>query len=508
MEPKAANDGAFSEFRAAQMLDLAKWAAASYATYSRADVLRIAEAAAKAGESQAEALGRLAQEETGFGVAKHKTIKNRLCSIGLYDAYKDEDFVNHRVDAARKTVEVPRPAGVVFALTPSTNPVATVYFKILLCLMTRNAVVVGAHPRAMQCCTNATHLMREAAEAAGAPKGLIQIVPEADLEIVDYIMRSPVTDVILATGGVAMVRAAYASGNPALGVGPGNAPAYVDPSADLKRAAKALTDSKAFDNSILCTAESAIIAHKAIAEDLKRALRAEGCYICTEDERTVLEDALFPVGKFNIGLLGKTAKEIAEACGFNVPHNTRVLVVPMERVGDDYPLSQEKLCPVLGLYEAPQFETALSAACAMLRRAGGGHSAAIHATDPAVILRYGSTVNVLRVVVNTPCSTGAAGFDTHLAPTMTVGTGFFGRSAVGENLRPHHLVNWTRIAFEKDEAVDFPSFEGLSLERAKLGGVGEDDRLAAFEPKAAELREEIRQIILEELRAAISGLKV
>ena len=507
MSQAARSEDAFNRYRAAQMLELAEWAAGAYGRLSRAQVLAVAEAAAKAGEASAESLAQRAQSETGFGVVDHKVIKNRLCSRGIFDYYKDEDFVNHRVDAEAKIVEVPKPAGVVFALTPSTNPVATVFFKIILCLLTRNAVVIGAHPKAIECCSEATHIMAEAAEKAGAPKGLIQIVPEPNLEVINFIMGSPNVDVILATGGTPMVRAAYSSGNPALGVGPGNAPAYVDPSADLKRAAKSLADSKAFDNSILCTNESAIIAHEAIIEDLKRALRAEGCHVCSEAEREKIEESLFPVGKFNVALLGQSARAIAKASGIEVSHNTRVLVVPLERVGDDYPLSGEKLCPVLGLLPVHSFETGLSASRTMLRRTGGGHSAAIHARDSSVILRYGAALNVLRIAVNAPCSTGAAGFDTNLAPTMTVGTGYFGRSAVSENLRPHHLVNWTRVAFDKDPAVEFPSFEGLSLDprphRQDANG-----GLPDLDPKAAELREEIRQIILEELKAAISGLKV
>jgi acyl-CoA reductase-like NAD-dependent aldehyde dehydrogenase len=507
MPETARSEDGFNRYRAAQMLELAEWAAGAYARLSRAKVLAIAEAAANAGEASAESLAQRACSETGFGVAEHKIIKNRLCSRGIFDYYKDEDFVSHRVDAETKMVEVPKPAGVVFALTPSTNPVATIFFKILLCLLTRNAVVIGAHPKAIDCCTQATRIMAEAAEAAGAPRGLIQIVPEPNLEVINFIMQSPSVDVILATGGTPMVRAAYSSGNPALGVGPGNAPAYVDRSADLKRAAKCLADSKAFDNSILCTNESAIIAHEDIVEDLKRALRSEGCYVCSEAERDKLEECLFPVGKFNVALLGKSAREIAKAGGIDVPHNTRVLVVPLERVGDDYALSGEKLCPVLGLLPVHNYETALNASRTMLRRTGGGHSAAIHARDAAVILRYGAALNVLRIAVNSPCSTGAAGFDTNLAPTMTVGTGFFGRSAVAENLRPHHLVNWTRVAFDKDPAVEFPSFEGLSLDPAPRLHGGDAPQLD-IDPKAAELREEIRQIILEELRAAISGLKV
>ncbi len=382
MDVEKASDSKLNDHRAGQMLDLAGWAASEYGKFRRQDVLRIAEAAAKAGAAKAEQYAEWAQRETCFGVVKHKAIKNHLCSTGIFDCYKDEDFVNHRIDEAKKIVEIPKPAGVVFALTPSTNPVATLYFKVILCLMTRNAVVIGAHPAAIESCTDAARTLAKAAEDAGAPKGVIQIVSEPNLDIINYIMASPKTDVILATGGTAMVRAAYSSGNPALGVGPGNAPAYVDVSADVNRAAKCLADSKAFDNSILCTNESVAIVHKDIAEPLKKALRKQGCHICSLEERGKVEDALFPLNRFNVGLLGRTAREIAEACGFKVPHNTRVLITPLERIGDDYPLSREKLCPVLGYYEVPDWRSGLTNSRSMLRRSGGGHSAAVHANDP------------------------------------------------------------------------------------------------------------------------------
>lgn len=503
------DDRAMNEYRAGQMLDLANWAAAAFATFRRDDVLRIAEAAATAGAAKAEFYAEWAQRETGFGVVAHKAIKNRLCSTGIFECYRDQDFVGFKVDPDRKIVAVPKPAGVIFALVPSTNPIATVFFKIILGLLTRNAIVMGAHPAAIGCCGDAVRTMAEAAERAGAPKGIIQIVPEANLDIVKAIMASPKIDVILATGGTPMVRAAYSSGNPALGVGPGNAPAYVDRSAKIDRAAKCLADSKSFDNGILCTNESAAIVDRQVAEPLRKALRKHGCHICDEAERARLEDALFPLGKFNVGLLGKPAKEIAKAADIRAAHGTRVIVAPLERIGDDYPLSREKLCPVLGLIEAPNWRAGLTAAKAMLRRVGGGHSAAVHAEDAEVILRFGAELNVLRVAINTPCSTGAAGFDTHLAPTMTIGTGFFGRSSVAENLRPDHLVNWTRIAYDKDAAVDFHSFEGLELnqpENDPIARLADDEK--PFDANAAALREEIRAIIIEELREAIAGLKV
>lgn len=496
-----------SGHRAEEMLHRAEWAVGVYGQFDRAAVLRVAAAAAEAGAAKAADYAKWAVEETGFGVAEHKTIKNELCSRGLFEHYKNEDFTGYRLDPARKTIEVARPAGVIFALTPSTNPVCTVYYKILLALLTRNAIVLSPHPMAKACCTDAALTMAKAAEAAGAPDGIVQVIAEPNLEIIDRLMKSPRTSVILATGGTPMVRAAYGSGNPALGVGPGNCPDYVDASADVGEAARHIAHSKSFDNSILCTNDSAVIAHAAVAAQLQRAMKREGCHFVGESERGRVEEVLFPGGNFNIAMLGRDAAAIAKACGLTVARNTRVLVVPLERIGDDYPLSREKLCPVLGYYQVETAEAGLNACRAMVRRHGAGHSAAIYGSDPEVILRFGAELNVLRIVVNAPCSVGAAGFDTHLAPTMTVGTGFFGRSSVAENVGPQHLIQWVRVAFNKAARVDFGRFEGLPLSRADEAAVPVSTAGArqTGAPAGGDLRAEIRQIILEELESLRAG---
>jgi acetaldehyde dehydrogenase/alcohol dehydrogenase len=317
-----------------------------------------------------------------------------------------------------------------------------------------------------------------------------------------------------------MVRAAYSSGNPALGVGPGNVPAYVDETADVAKAARRIADSKAFDNSILCTNESTVIAHATISERLLAEFKRQGCHLITPEERDILSAHLFPMGKFNIPLIGKSAEHIAQGAGIRVPRGTRVLLAPLERIGDDYLLSREKLCPVLGYYEVASREAGLMAARAMVRRQGQGHSAAIHAEDPSVVLRYGAELNVLRIAVNVGNSTGAAGFDTFLAPTMTVGTGFFGRSSVSENVGPQHLVQWVKIAYNKSDEVKFGNFEGLALPRPatrprppvgdidySFSWAGGKSSTAQTQPAAGEgaanddLRNQIRALIVEELRA-------
>lgn len=304
-------DRGFTSFHAKQMVEKARWAAEAFSSYSRPEVLKIAKAVGEAGHAQAQRYAQWAVEETGFGVIEHKAIKNRACSKGLYELYQDQDFTGTKIDAERKILEIARPAGVVFALTPSTNPVATVFYKIMLCLLTRNAIIISPHPKAQACCADAAKLLAKAAEDAGAPDGVIQVIEEPSLPIVETVMQSDRIDVILATGGNPVVRAAYSSGNPAIGVGPGNVPAYVDETADVAHAAKAVAESKSFDNGILCTNESAIIAHGAISAALEQELKRNGCHILSDQERDQLEKALFPDGKFNIALLGKSAEFIA-----------------------------------------------------------------------------------------------------------------------------------------------------------------------------------------------------
>lgn len=508
-------DRGFTGFHARQMVEKARWAAEAFSGLGRAEVLRIAKAAGEAGYAQAQRYAQWAVEETGFGVVEHKTIKNQACSRGLYEHYKDQDFTGIKLDAERKILEIARPAGVVFALTPSTNPVATVFYKIMLCLLSRNAVIISPHPMAKACCADAAKRLAKAAEDAGAPDGVIQVIEEPSLPIVETVMKSDRIDVILATGGSPVVRAAYSSGNPAIGVGPGNVPAYVDETAEVAQAAKALADSKAFDNGILCTNESAIIAHGAIADGLAQELKRNGCHICSQEERDRLEKTLFPNDKFDISLIGKAAELIAQKAGFRVPPRTRVLVAPLERIGDDYPLSREKLCPVIGLHVAATRDAAMIACRAMTRRSGGGHSASIHARDPQIILRFGEEMNVLRIGVNVGNSLGAAGFETHLAPTMTIGTGYFGRSSVAENIEPRHLVQWVKMAWNKDDRMEMPSFQTTGrVEKPRMGAVprGEIDYDFGNHPDGgasapagpssqdADIRAQIRRIILEELK--------
>jgi acetaldehyde dehydrogenase/alcohol dehydrogenase len=452
---------AAATWRARQMLARAHWAAGAFASYDRASVLRIAGAVATAAHEQARRYAEWAVAETGFGVVEHKVIKNEACSAGILEHYRSDDYVSPRIDAAGKILSLPRPAGVILALTPSTNPVCSVFFKVILALLTRNAIVVSPHPMARECCTDAARLLAGVATGAGAPDGVIQVVPDPTIALVEALMSDPVTDVIVATGGTAVVRAAHRSGNPALGVGPGNVPVLVDATADLAGAARRIADSKAFDNSVLCTNESVLVVQEAVAGRLARELHRQQAALLDEAGRDKLRAYLFPDGRLNGEAIGKGAAWIADQAGIRVPPRTRVLLAPFDLVVEEEPLAHEKLCPVLGLVRAESADRGIEAARAVVRLGGAGHSAAIHSTDPRVIMRYGVRVPVLRVAVNAGNSTGSAGLDTNLAPSMTLGTGFIGRSSIGENLEPRHLVNWTRVAYNADPGVPFGDFTGI-----------------------------------------------
>jgi acetaldehyde dehydrogenase / alcohol dehydrogenase len=520
--------------RAQAMLQRAQWAARAFGQYDKGSVDRIVHAAAQAGAARAREYAEWAVRETGFGVAEHKVIKNLASSTGLVEAYAGHDYVTPRIDPVAKIVEIPRPAGVIFALTPSTNPVATVFVKALLALMTRSAVVISPHPLARECCADAARVLAEAAVAAGAPDGVIQVVDEPSVPLINALMTDERTSVIVATGGVAVVRAAYSSGNPAIGVGPGNVPVLVDETADLAQAATRIADSKSFDNSILCTNESVLIVTEAAAATLQRNLKRAGCHLLAPADRDKIRDLVFPGGHFDTRFVGKDATWIADQAGIRVPGTTRVLLAPFRLVVPEEPLAHEKLCPVLGLVTVPHAEQGIDAARAVLRIGGKGHSAAIHSANPATIMAYGAALDVLRVAVNAGSSLGSSGIETGLAPTMTIGTGFFGRSSLGENLQPKHLVQWTRLAYNSDPAEAFGSFAGLDPWQVPAGPVppypvasnlaehegpgqqscldpagitpGPSTRPApALGSELESLRAEIRRVVLEELRVLTRG---
>lgn len=422
-----------------------KWRMASQET-----VDRVCAAMAEAGYHASERLGRLAVEETGYGVAAHKKIKNEFGSRMVWESIRDVKTVGViRHDPIHRLYEIAWPMGVVVALIPSTNPTSTAFFKMLTAVKARNAIVISPHPAAVRCTFEAAQTMILAAESAGAPRGLISCMRQVSLPGTQELMSHRRTALILATGGSAMVRAAHSTGKPAYGVGPGNVPVYVDRSADLEKAARYIVASKAFDNSTICATEQAVIADRPVAVRLAELMREQGAYFTTQQETEALRRSLFnPDGSMNTALVGKSADYVAGYAGFQIPRDTRILVTPLTRVGRDEPLSHEKLTTVLGWYVVDGWEEGCETSIAMIETGGRGHTQIIYASDERVIMAFGLEKPVFRILVNTMGTLGAIGFTTGLAPSMTLGSGGVGGSITGDNITVTHLMNVKRLAYE------------------------------------------------------------
>ncbi len=416
---------------------------------SQAEVDRICAAMVEAAYAAAERLGRMAVEETTYGVPEHKTLKNVLCSRLLWDAIKDIPTVGViRHDERKKIYDIAWPMGVVAALTPSTNPTSTVMFKILIAVKAKDAIVAAPHPSAVKCCVETARIMAEAGERAGMPKGLVSCMSRVTLPGTQELMRHRYTSLILATGGSDMVKAAHSVGKPAYGVGPGNVPVYVDRSADLKRAAKYIVASKAFDHSVICATEQAVVADKPIAAQLEELMKAEGAYFVDDAQARALAPILFAGHLPNPKGVGKSPQQLAQMCGISVPGSARILVAKLKAVGREEPLSGEKLTTVLGWYEADGWEAGCERCLELINYGGRGHSLVIHAQDEKVILQFGLEKPVFRIAVNTLGTLGTTGMTTGVMPSMTLGSGGVGGAITGDNITVHHMYNVKRLAYE------------------------------------------------------------
>jgi acetaldehyde dehydrogenase (acetylating) len=456
--------------------EAARQAFLAFANASQEVVDRVCAAMADAAEAAAARLGQMAHEETGYGVAAHKTLKNRFAARRVWESIRAIPTVGViRRDADRHLIEIAWPMGVVAALSPSTNPTSTVIFKTLISVKARNAVVHAPHPSAARCCHEAARIMAEAAEAAGAPPGLIQCLQTVSLEGTQALMRHKSIAVILATGGSPMVEAAHSVGKPAYGVGPGNVPAYVDRSADVPRAARYLVGSKAFDHSVLCSTEQAVIADRPIAAELKRRMQAEGAFFVEPAQADALRRALYlPNGAIQTASVGKSPQQLAELAGIQVPPEARILVAELQRVGREEPLSREKLTTVLGWYEADGWRAGCERCIELIQFGGRGHSLVLHAQDEEVILAFGLEKPVFRIVVNTMGTLGTIGLTTGVMPSLTLGPGGIGGAITGDNITVHHLYNVKRLAYELQApppetfGPPAPSDTGAPLDVARL----------------------------------------
>jgi len=442
-------------------VDKAYQASLKYRNYTQQQVDAVVEAAAAAARANARRLAEMAVEETGYGNAKDKYIKNLLnCdwlprrmrgvkTMGLLRELPDE-----------KIVEFGVPVGVVAAILPTTNPTSTAFYKILISLKAGNAIVISPHPRAHKCTCAAAGVMYQAAVAAGAPEDIIQCIDTATLEGTTALMRHERTGVILATGGPGMVKAAYSSGKPAFGGGPGNVPVLVDTSADLEDSIPKIVAGKSFDFGTVCSSEQAIVTERSLRDRILALLKANNAYIATDAQKEALGKLLvMPNFSINPQCVGQAPTKLARMAGFEVPPDTSIICAEVEGVGKQHPLSMEKLSPVLALIWVSDFAAALDTCHALLKFGGLGHTAVIYSRDDARTREYGSRMPAMRVLVNTPAPQGSTGITTNLLPGMTLGCGAIAGNITSDNVGPLHLINVKRLAYvvrKPEEAFEMP----------------------------------------------------
>lgn len=394
-------------------------------------------------------LAKMAVEETGMGIYEDKVIKNLFATEYIYHSIKYQKSVGIMEDNEEEGYfDIVEPVGVIAGITPVTNPTSTTLFKSIIAMKTRNPIIFAFHPRSQNCSMEAARVVRDAAIAAGAPANCIQWVEEPSIEATQYLMKNDGISLILATGGSSMVKAAYSSGKPALGVGPGNVPCFIERTADIKRAVTDLILSKTFDNGVICASEQAVIIDDSIYNEVTSYMRDNKCYFLNEQERELLESRVVNVEKcaVNPEIVGQPASLIARSAGINVPTETKILVAELEGVGPQYPLSREKLSPVLACYRVRDSREGIERAVEMVNFGGSGHSAVIHSNDEEVIHEFARRVNTGRLIINQPSSHGAIGdiYNTNM-PSLTLGCGSFGRNSTTANVTTVNLINRKRV---------------------------------------------------------------
>jgi acetaldehyde dehydrogenase (acetylating) len=432
----------------------AREAAPALAELSQEQIDLIVDAMAAAVTPQAEALARLAHEETGYGNVPDKVLKNLFASETIYKFIRPMKTVGviRRLDE-QKVIEIAEPFGVVAAIVPSTNPTSTAIYKILIALKARCPIVISPHPSAARCITRVAEVMYDAAVRAGAPQGAINWMTTVTLEGTQELMKARETAVILATGGMGLVRAAYSAGKPAYGVGPGNAPAYIESSADVVKAVRDIVIGKTFDNGLLCSSENSVVCDAALVGEVKREFVANGGHFLSASEIDILGRLLVTPQRLpNPKLVGRPATFIAQQAGIAVPPGTRVLMAELAGVGRDFPLSIEKLCPVLSFYVVTDWRDGCERCKQILRYGGMGHTMSIHSRNDDIILQFGLKKPAFRIVVNTPTTLGSIGMTTGLDPSMTLGCGGYGGNITSDNISPRHLLNIKRLAYETSPA--------------------------------------------------------
>lgn len=425
-----------------------KTAQAQLAHYTSEQIDTILCSMVRAAETNAVMLAQMAVEETGFGKVEDKTFKNRFASTELYQFIKPLKTIGViKDDPVNKVMEFAEPVGLLMGIVPSTNPTSTAIYKAIIAIKARNGIVFSPHPSALKCTLKAAQLMHDAAVAAGAPEGIIGCIEKPSIEATNELMKCDEVALIIATGGSAMVKAAYSAGKPALGVGPGNVPAYIERSANIASAVQKIIASKTFDNGTICASEQSVIVEECIRDQVVAEFKRQGGYFMTPTETEIVAKKLFVRGHaMNAKFVGRSAQAIADSAGITIPPGTKVLLGEQQGVGEAYPLSYEKLTTVLAFYTVSDWQQACDLSIKLLNNGGVGHSLSIHTETKEMAIKFAAKP-VFRILVNTPSSQGGVGAATGLSPAFTLGCGTWGGSATSDNVTPLHLINIKRLAY-------------------------------------------------------------
>ncbi|ELU1435658.1 acetaldehyde dehydrogenase (acetylating) [Providencia rettgeri] len=434
---------------ARELVRNAKQAQKEFATFSQEKIDSIVKHIAIESALHAEELAKMANEETGFGKWQDKVLKNTFASMRVYEHIKDLKTVGIiNDDKVNKVMDVGVPLGVITALVPSTNPTSTIIYKTLIALKAGNAIVFSPHPNAKACSFRTLEIVKKAALEAGAPAGIVDAVTMLTIEATKELMHSKDVSLILATGGEGMVRAAYASGTPTISGGPGNGPAFIERSANIKQAVSDIITSKTFDNGVICASEQSIIVERCIYNEVHRELLAQGAYFMNEEEAKRMASMLLRAnGTINPEVVGKDAITLSQRAGFAVPANTRVLIALQDTVSPKNPYSREKLCPILGMYIEEDWQSACHRVVDLLTNEGLGHTLVIHTQNEDVIRQFSLEKPVNRILINTPAALGGIGATTNITPALTLGCGAVGGGSSSDNVGPMNLLNIRKVGY-------------------------------------------------------------
>jgi acetaldehyde dehydrogenase (acetylating) len=434
--------------QARDLVEAAHRAQGEVVQFDQAKIDGICDTMAKAALRESPRVAALAVEETGYGVAEDKQVKNQFSAEIVWNYFRSLRTVGV-VSETRDVVEIASPRGVVAGIIPSTNPTSTAIFKILIAIKSRNAIVLSPHPSAARCINETVKAMREAGVKEGLPADAIGCMTTATIEGTEALMKHKMTAVILATGGIGLVRAAYSSGKPAFGVGPGNVPVFIERTAGVPKAVQDILTGKCFDNGTICASEQAVVVDAPIEAAVREQFKLQGAHFLNQTEADQLAKIVAtPQRSLNPGIVGKSVDKIAGMAGLNVPPGTRCLMVDVGGVGRDFPLSMEKLSPILAFYVEDGLERGAARCNEILHYGGMGHTAGIHTRSREAAIRYGAEMPASRIPVNTPTTHGAIGFSTALPPSMTLGCGSWGGNVTSDNVSPLHLMDIKRVAFE------------------------------------------------------------